>query len=144
MWHISSPLRQRMMRSSIIATLALVAVGCMGNSDATEESVASHFESPEVEGRHYREAFVALDKEYNILAARRHEAYMLRDSVSRAEALLANDRASVEHSERLRLMDSAWLVAARHFYEAGDGGFTTLAEEFGSDSVALARRLLRL
>ncbi len=133
-----------MLRSSIFVALALVAVGCMGNSDATEGSVASHFESPEAEGGRYREAFAALDKEYNTLSVERREAYMLRDSASRAEALIANNRATKEHRERLRLTDSAWLVAARHFYDRGDGGFTTLAEEFGTDSVALARRLLRL
>lgn len=116
----------------------------MGNSDATEGSVASHFESPEVEGSRYREAFATLDKEYNTLAVERRKAYMLRDSASRAEALITNNRAAEEHRERLRLTDSAWLVAARHFYDRGDGGFTTLAEEFGTDSVALARRLLRL
>lgn len=133
-----------MLRSSIVAALACVAVGCVGNSDATESSVASHFESPEVEGGCYREAFVALDKEYNALAVERCEAYMLRDSASRAEALLANNRAADEHSERLRCTDSAWLSTARHFYDRGDGGFTALAEEFGSDSITLARRLLRL
>lgn len=133
-----------MLRSSIIVALALVAVGCVGNSDATDSSVASHFESPEVEGGRYREAFVALDKEYNALAVERREAYMLRDSASRAEALLTNNRAAEEHRERLRRTDSAWLSTARHFYDRGDGGFTVLAEEFGSDSVTLARRLLRL
>ena len=133
-----------MLRSSIFAAIALVAVGCVGNSDATDSSVASHFESPEVEGGRYREAFVALDKEYNTLAVERCEAYMLRDSASRAEALLTNSRAAEEHRERLRLTDSAWLSTARHFYDRGDGGFTALAEEFGSDSVTLARRLLRL
>ena len=116
----------------------------MGNSDATEGSVASHFESPEVEGGRYREAFATLDKEYNTLAVERCEAYMLRDSASRAEALLTNSRAAEEHRERLRLTDSAWLSTARHFYDRGDGGFTALAEEFGTDSVTLARRLLRL
>jgi hypothetical protein len=133
-----------MLRSSIIAALALVVVGCVGNSDATDSSVASHFESPEVEGSRYRETFATLDKEYNTLAVERHEAYMLRDSVSRAEALLTNSRAAEKHRERLRRTDSAWLSTARHFYDRGDGGFTTLAEEFGSDSITLARRLLRL
>ncbi|MBP3432438.1 MAG: hypothetical protein J6K40_01755 [Alistipes sp.] len=133
-----------MLRSSIFAAIALVAVGCVGNSDATDSSVASHFESPEVEGGRYREACVALDKEYNTLAVERCEAYMLRDSASRAEALLTNSRAAEEHRERLRLTDSAWLSTARHFYDRGDGGFTALAEKFGSDSITLARRLLRL
>ena len=133
-----------MLRSSIIVALALVAVGCVGNSDATDSPVASHFESPEVDGGRYREAFASLDKEYNSLAVERREAYMLRDSASRAEALLTNSRAAEEHRERLRLTDSAWLSTARHFYDRGDGGFTVLAEEFGSDSVTLARRLLRL
>lgn len=134
----------RMLRSSTILALALVVVGCQQNSDATDSSVASHFESPEVEGRRYREAFTDLDEEYCALAERRREAYMLRDSARRSEALALSDSEALHHSEVLRHTDSAWLATARHFYMLGDGSFTRLCDSYSTDSASLSTRLLRL
>ena len=102
----------------IIATLLVV--GCADCSDATHESVASLFDSPEVEGERYHKSFDILKREYMRLADKRKVAYAERDSTRRANLLFESDNACAEWQEKFETTDSLYHRAYDHFKTLGD------------------------
>lgn len=131
------------MRSSLCAVVMLLTACHSGEDGSHVESTKPPFATVVEAGTHFNNRYRALASEYDELRRARIEAYALRDSASRHNALLRNDAACLAFERELRATDSAWQATARWYLMQRNGSFTEFCTARGIDSTAVIAKLTR-
>ena len=125
--------------------LALLLVGCSTtptSDNATDtKSVALPYSSPEIAGELFDSLYTSLDAEYDVLHARRTEAYATHDRAQRDSLLCLSNVECELFATRLRETDSMWRATARYYYDLRDSSFTRLCLSRDIDSAHVAANL---
>lgn len=132
------------MRSSLCAVVMLLTACHSGEySSHVDSTIEPPFATVAEAGTHFNNRYRTLASEYDELRRARIEAYALRDSASRHNALLRNDAACHAFERELRTTDSAWQATAQWYLMQRNGSFTEFCTARGIDSTAVIAKLTR-